>query len=104
MLRFLSRFVGYWMMAGGLVAAVVDGARSITASMILMTPLRETLEMIAAAGGDVFAAPEAPWPLDKAIAWVLTAPTAAVLAALGFLFLAAGRKRRRPLFGSEFAT
>ena len=108
MLRFLSRFLGYWLLAAALVAAIVDGAKSIAASAVVLTPIAETWALIAPllAGGEAAepapAAP-APWPLDLALAWLTAAPTAAVLAALGFILLVAGRKRRAASF-REFAT
>jgi len=95
MLRFLSRFVGYWLVAAALVAAVIDGAKSIAASAFVTTTMAETWATLSALGtpGEA-AAPAAPlpWPLDLALAWLLAAPTAGILALLGFLFLAAGRK------------
>jgi hypothetical protein len=108
MLRFLSRLVGYWLVAAALVAAVVDGAKSIAASALVTTPLAETWAVL---GPMLGAGPEAspaanappPWPFDVALAWLLALPTCAVLAVLGVLFLVAGRKRRALGYG-EFAT
>ena len=37
MIRFLFRFLGFWLMAGAFVALVVDGTRSIAASDIVYT-------------------------------------------------------------------
>jgi hypothetical protein len=106
MLRLLSRFLGYWLVAGALVAAVVDGAKSIAASAWVTTPLADTWAAVAAGLG--IEAGSLPQPfsspaVDAAVAWLFAAPTAAVLAVLGFLFLAAGRKRRRILFSNEIA-
>lgn len=101
MLRFLSRFIGTWLVAAALVAAVVDGAKSIAASAVVITPLSQTLAMISSQG--TAGEPAAP-ALGFVWSWLLGAPTAALLAALGFLFLAAGRKRRGPLLGPEIAT
>ncbi|MDQ0511977.1 hypothetical protein [Ancylobacter amanitiformis] len=39
MIRFLLRFIGMWVLAGGFVALVLDGVRSIAASQVVMTPL-----------------------------------------------------------------
>src|SRR5690606_5071230 len=39
MLRFIARFLGLWLLAGALVALVIDGARTIAASQMVMTPL-----------------------------------------------------------------
>jgi hypothetical protein len=103
MLRFLSRFLGVWLVAGALVFAVVDGAKSIAASLVVVTPLSETLAMLAERDAAMPAAPvQAPWPLDAALAWLLAAPTAVALLVLGVFFLAVGR-RRRPRLGREFA-
>lgn len=108
MLRFIARFVGFWLVAAALVAAIVDGAKSIAASTVVLTPLAETWAAIAALGGWE-ATPEelpanAPWPLDVALPWLLAAPTVGILAALGVFFMFAGAKRRRHTLGREFAT
>ncbi len=42
MIRFLFRFVGLWILAGGFVALVLDGVRSIASSEIVTTPLGVT--------------------------------------------------------------
>lgn len=39
MFRFLARFIGLWLVAGALIALVVDGAKSIAAGSIVTTPL-----------------------------------------------------------------
>jgi hypothetical protein len=107
MLRILSRFLGIWLLAGALVAAVVDGARSIASSSVVLTPAGETWATFAAWAGIAREPGEAaglPWPLDVALAWIAAAPTVAVLAALSFLLLSAGRRRRERAFGREFAT
>lgn len=39
MIRFLFRFVGLWIFAGGFVALVLDGVRSIASSAFVTTPL-----------------------------------------------------------------
>jgi hypothetical protein len=106
MLRILSRFIGIWLLAAALVAAVVDGAKSIAGSSLVLTPAGETWRTFAAwAGlGSEPGAAGLPWPLDVALAWIAAAPTVAVLAALSFLLLSAGRRRRERAFGREFAT
>jgi hypothetical protein len=105
MLRFLSRFLGFWLIAAALVAAIVDGAKSIAASAVVLTPLAESLAMIGAGGPADAGAASAPppWPIDIVLASLLNAPTVAVLAAPGLFFLIAGAKRRRAQFGREYA-
>ena len=64
MLRFLSRFLGFWLVAAALVAGVVDGAKSIAASALVITPLAETL--CHDLGGRRRPAQSAAGPLDRA--------------------------------------
>ncbi|GGF48170.1 hypothetical protein GCM10007301_04330 [Azorhizobium oxalatiphilum] len=42
MIRFLFRFLGFWLMAGAFVALVVDGTRSIAATDIVFTSAART--------------------------------------------------------------
>jgi hypothetical protein len=109
MLRLLSRFLGYWLLAAALVAAVVDGAKSIAASAMVTTSVAETwatIQALLAPGEAVEAASSStpPWPLDFMLNWLLTAPTAVIAATLGLVLLVLGRKRRAASFGREFAT
>lgn len=106
MLRFASRFLGFWLVAAALVAAVVDGAKSIAASRLVTTSVGETWMMIAAfgAGGPAAAQPlTAPWLLDVPLQWLLAAPTIAIFGLLGVAFLILGAKRRPPSLSREFA-
>ena len=107
MLRFLSRFLGFWLVAAALVAAIVDGAKSIAASAFVTTSLGEVWATIAAALRDgstpVEPAPAAE-PLDAALALLLAAPAVAVLLVAGILFLLAGSRRRRRHPGREYVT
>ncbi len=48
MMRFLLRFVGYVLLAAGFVTLVIDGARSIANSALLLTPLGEALVTVLA--------------------------------------------------------
>jgi hypothetical protein len=103
MLRLFLRFVGFWLVAAALVAAVVDGARSIAASAFVVTPLAETWVALAGAGATAPDPTLASWPLNHLLAWLLAAPTFAALLIPGVLFLVAGAKRRRHPLGREFA-
>jgi hypothetical protein len=106
MLRFLSRMAGYWLVAGALVAAVVDGAKTIAAASLVTTPLSETWATLAPllGAGEPIALAPSPWPFEVALAWLLATPTAAVLMAIGVLLLVAGRKRRPASLAGEYAT
>jgi hypothetical protein len=105
MLRFASRFLGFWLVAAAVVAAVVDGAKSIAASALVTTSVGEAWTVIASvAAGDSGAVPlSPPWPLDLPLQWLLAAPAVVVLGALGAAFLILGAKRRPPSLSREFA-
>ena len=105
MLRFLARFVGVWLLAGALVAGVVDGAKSIAASTVALTSVGESWAGLARLLDGTEAPPEGPatWPFDAIAAWLLSAPTFAVLAVAGAALLAAGRRRRSTYLGREYA-
>jgi hypothetical protein len=113
MIRFTARFLGFWLIAAALVAAVVDGAKSIAASSLVLTPLADTYARITAIGhpaagaagaaAATVAPPAAPWPLDLALAWLMASPTVAVLAVPGIILLVLGTRRRRPFLSREFA-
>ena len=96
------------MFAAALVAAVLDGVKSIAASEIVVTPLAATWT---AAAPDSLAAVQAslsndlgqPWLWELISAWVLSFPTALALALIGFGLIALGRKTRREVLDREFA-
>jgi hypothetical protein len=103
MLRFLLRTLGIWLLAGALVAVVMDGARSIAASAPVLTPLAEVWRELAPASLDQarFAVEEElalPALWDLLAAGPLAAPAWLVLGALGLLFIIVGRRRRREPF------
>ena len=99
MLRFLSRFIGLWLLAGALVALVVDGAKTIAAGSIITTPLGQlwysvspdTLNTAQAAVQRSFH----PLLWDPVIQSILVAPSFVVFGVLGALLMLAGRKKRR---------
>jgi hypothetical protein len=104
MLRFVSRFLGFWILAAAVVAGVVDGAKSIAASSLVTTSLGETWITVASFLEDGPAAPlSAPSLLDLPLQWLLAAPAVAVLAIAGAALLILGAKRRPPSLSREFA-
>jgi hypothetical protein len=105
MLRFASRFLGFWLIAAALVAGVVDGAKTIAASTLVLTPVSDTWALIATAAGGAPTVEQisARWPLDVVLPFLFTAPTVVVLGALGAVFLILGAKRRPPSLSREFA-
>ncbi|MBS7542334.1 hypothetical protein [Ancylobacter oerskovii] len=95
MIRFLLRFLGLWLLAGGFVALVLDGVRSIASSRLLYTPLGDAWAAASATSlGQALGDADLPaggW--SHLAAPLLQAPLAAVLIVLGLLLLLAGRRR-----------
>ncbi len=98
MIRFLFRFVGFWILAGGFVALVVDGTRSIAASALVVTPARSAWTSLSPASLDavrVRAAALAPWLWDDLLSPILDLPLFLLLALIGLLVMGIGTARRR---------
>lgn len=102
MIAFLARFIGLWMIAGALVALVIDGAKTIAASSLTVTPLglawftispaslMQTQEFVQRRVESFIGH----WLWDPVIQWILMAPTWAVLGIVGAWLLYLGRPRR----------
>ena len=103
MLRFLSRFLGFWLIAAAVVMGVVDGAKSIAASAVVTTSLAEVWAVVGELGGNEAPVLSAPGPLDVPLQWILASPAVAVLAAAGAAFMLIGAKPRSPSLSREFA-
>lgn len=102
MIGFLSRFVGLWLIAGALVALVIDATKTIAASKLTVTPLGlawytlspSTLMSVQEFVQRNIEATVGRWLWDPVIQWILLLPTWAVLGAVGFLLTYLGRRRR----------
>ena len=102
MIGFLSRFIGLWLIAGALVALVVDGTKTIASSSLTVTSLGATWATIGPA--TLMRAQEfvqrnvetyvGHWLWDPLIQWILMLPTWVVLTALGAGLVYVGRKRQ----------
>ena len=102
MIGFFSRFVGLWLIAGALVALVIDATKTIAASKFTVTALGEAWASIGM--GSLMAAQEfvqqtleptvGRWLWDPLIQSILLLPAWVVLGAVGFLFTWLGRRRR----------
>jgi hypothetical protein len=106
MIRFLFRFVAFWLLAAALVALIVDGAKSIAASELVTTPLGLAWSQLAPTSliQTQFAIEEhlgQPWLWDVLTEWVLSAPVWATVGLLGLILMLLGRRRRRKRFGEE---
>lgn len=101
MFRFLFRFIGFWLLAGGFVALIVDGTRSIAASALAFTSVGEAWYMAAPASLErAELSARASWPVlwDHAAAPFLTLPAFFVLVLFGVILMALGRVRERSRF------
>lgn len=101
-LRFLVRMLGYLLVAGGFIALLTDGARSIANSVLRFTPLGETLLTLV---GERFRLLQPaiernlhPMLWDPVLINVLQLPTAAAGLLLGLLLLWLGAARK-PVIG-----
>jgi len=103
MIGFLSRFVGLWLIAGAMVALVVDATKSIAASTLAVTPLGLAWASINPASlmsvqqffQQRIEAYIGHWLWDPLIQSILLLPTWVILGAAGFLLTYLGRPRRR---------
>lgn len=101
MIGFLARFLGLWLIAGALVALVVDGAKTIAASALTVTSLGSTWAALSPAmlmRSQEFVqrnleAYVGHWLWDPLIQWILMLPTWLVFAALGGWLIYLGRRR-----------
>ncbi len=103
MIGFFSRFVGLWLIAGALVALVVDATKTIAASSLTVTALGLAWASINPASlmsvqqfvQRTVEAYVGHWLWDPVIQWILLLPTWVILGAVGFLLTYLGRRRRR---------
>ena len=101
MLSFVARVVGLVLFAIGVVALISDGISSIAADAVVMTPLSDSLSLIAPDFVDRMEASVKPLVGDAAwTEWssaILAWPTLAVAGISGiFLMLAGARRAPRP--------
>ena len=107
MIRFLSRFVGLWLIAGALVALVIDATKTIAASALTVTQLGQAwynLSPSSQMSAQEFVqrtieAYVGNWLWDPLIIWILLLPTWMVFGGVGFLLTYLGQRRRaRPVY------
>ena len=98
MIRSLFRLLAYIALSLAIIAAVLDAARSVGASHLIMTPLRDSWQSLSAPS---LALAEASikthiYPIlwDPIMLWVLETPTFIVFALLAFLLYAMGYRRQ----------
>jgi len=99
MIRFLFRFLGYWLLAGALVAVIIDGSKSIAASALVTTPLGQHFQQVAPTllqrlEFGIQNNLALPWLWDNVFVNILTWPSFADLGVLALILLLAGRRKR----------
>ncbi len=97
MFKFLFRFIGLWLLAGAFVAFVIDGARSIAASRLVIMPLVEAWSAVNAASVEalhqIIEQNFSVWMWESVALKFLNAPLWLVLCVVGTLLILFGRKR-----------
>lgn len=98
MIRGVFRILGIWLLAAAVVAAVIDGTRSIADSALIVTPLGQTwfqLHTASLTGLQVLVERYvSPYLWDPVITTLLRQPTAVVTTILAVAFLVIGRPKR----------
>ncbi|WP_367716425.1 hypothetical protein AB2N04_19505 [Nitratireductor sp. GISD-1A_MAKvit] len=102
MFRVIFRALAFFSLAVAVIMAVIDATRSIAASALTFTPLRESWSSVSPETLNQFQMliqqHTLPMLWDPVLVSVLNMPGWAVFAALAVLFLALGHRRRRPTF------
>lgn len=103
-MRFICTILSFFLLAIGVVLAVVDATRSIAAHEWVFTPLSDSWQSVApgllASVEAALRSSSATGLWDAVNAFVLQAPGWAVFFVLGLLFMLAAGRRKRP---DEFA-
>jgi len=102
MIRFIFRFLGFLILAGGFIALIYDGTKSIAGKSFVFTPVGQIWNNVHA-NSLLLLQPAlerhvSPFLWDPVMLTILTAPAWLVLGILGGILMLIGRKRR-PLIG-----
>ena len=102
MFRFLFRFIGFWIFAGGFIALVYDGTKSIAGNALSFTPVGQIWNNIHSTSLQLLQPAierhVALWLWDPVVLNILTAPAWLVLGIIGAVLMLIGRKKK-PLIG-----
>ena len=102
MIRFVFRFVGLLILAGGFIALIYDGTKSIAGSTLVFTPLGQIWNNVHSSSLQLLQpAIErhiSPFLWDPIVLNILTAPAWIVFAIIGAVLMLIGRKKK-PLIG-----
>jgi hypothetical protein len=101
MLRILIRFLGLLLLAGGFIALIVDGTRSLAGGRLLVTTLdNAATDLFPAALKGLQTAVEqglAPFVWDPLLATLMMAPVSVAFGWLGALFIVLSHKHQAHL-------
>lgn len=101
MLRMLIRFLGLLLLAGGFIALIVDGTRSIAGGRLLVTSLRKgAADLFPAAYQGLQTAVEqnvATFLWDPVLTTLLLAPISVAFGGLGALLIVYSHKQEAPI-------
>lgn len=101
MIRFLFRFTGFWLLAGGFVALIVDGTRSIAAAGLVFTSAGDAWFALSPGSlekAELSGRANIPAIWNTAILPLLSLPAFVLLVVLGVAFMSIGRVRERSRF------
>ncbi|MBZ9653834.1 hypothetical protein [Phyllobacterium lublinensis] len=98
MIRSLFRLLAYVALSLAIIAAVLDAARSVGASHLVVTSLQESWQSVSASSlaltEESIKTHFYPALWDPVMLWILGTPTFAVFALLAFLLYAMGYRRQ----------
>lgn len=97
MIRFLVRTLGFWLLAGGFAAAVIDGMSSIAAAAPRLATAAQSWKSVFPAtfesASTSLAATTGPAVRDAVFGLLAVVPTCLLLAVLGIVLMAIARDR-----------
>lgn len=99
MIRFLFRFAGLWILAGGFIALVYDGTKSIAGNALFISQVGDTWSALHP-NSLLLVQPAierhvADWLWDPVMLRILNAPTFLVLGIIGSVLILIGRKKKK---------
>ena len=102
MIRFVFRFVGLLILAGGFIALIYDGTKSIAGSTLVFTPLGQIWNNVHSSSLQLLQPAierhVSPFLWDPIVLNILTAPAWLVFGIIGAVLMLIGRKKK-PLIG-----
>ena len=102
MIRFLFRFVGFVILAGGFIALIYDGTKSIAGGSLVFTPLGQIWNNVHSTSLQLLQPAierhVSPFLWDPVVLSILTTPAWIVFAIIGAILMLIGSKKK-PLIG-----